>query len=688
MMFLRPRHVPESHDKLLNAELTACQTAEDIARVVLRQGEQELSPTNVVCALARLARLARGQHAGAAAVSHALDALEGHVAERAGRYRPRDTASAAYSLAQLGRRGGRAMRALSAAALPQLAVISPRHLARLLLAAGDHQLLMHGAPQVMSRMSALTASELVMLLGAYSQADKALPPTLLSRLGSALLPLLGQLRPIELTAAVGAMAAARHTQFEGMEALLDGIAARAARVMGRFRPAELARLLGGLAALDHRSPGLFALAAGPAVQMLRHFRPTELVALLGAYAHLRHRAPALFEVAAPVALAGLAAGEGNALAELLTACGDTRHTPPSLLLSFSQRIAQDAAAGGGTLAGSGPRAAARAACTFATTGHYNMAAMGALARTTAHALRVDFDASDPDADLPAATVSLLWACATLRHEEPGLGALAAHRLAACMERLSPLDVSTAAWALAVLHGDDDGAYVEAFLAAARDAVLASPGAFAPRMLCRLLWSHAVFDALPDSETLSRLSAPLLGECKLSTEDYCQIYQTALMRGLRAPSSADDGLPTALREAAKRHWEDAAALVTPSDFHLEVYSALLRLGLECELEWRSPNGAFFVDIMLRLPCGEELLLEVDGPRHFSASIPHKPLGSTCLRRRLVTALTGQQVLSVPFFEWNGVGSSAREKERYLLAKLGINSAHSADIVFANELGDVR
>eukprot|EP00873_Tetraselmis_striata_P002738 jgi/Tetstr1/423002/TSEL_013778.t1 len=548
MMFLRPRHVPESHDKLLNAELTACQTAEDIARVVLRQGEQELSPTNVV----------------------------------------------------------------------------------------------------MSRMSALTASELVMLLGAYSQADKALPPTLLSRLGSALLPLLGQLRPIELTAAVGAMAAARHTQFEGMEALLDGIAARAARVMGRFRPAELARLLGGLAALDHRSPGLFALAAGPAVQMLRHFRPTELVALLGAYAHLRHRAPALFEVAAPVALAGLAAGEGNALAELLTACGDTRHTPPSLLLSFSQRIAQDAAAGGGTLAGSGPRAAARA----------------------------------------ASTVSLLWACATLRHEEPGLGALAAHRLTACMERLSPLDVSTAAWALAVLHGDDDGAYVEAFLAAARDAVLASPGAFAPRMLCRLLWSHAVFDALPDSETLSRLSAPLLGECKLSTEDYCQIYQTALMRGLRAPSSADDGLPTALREAAKRHWEDAAALVTPSDFHLEVYSALLRLGLECELEWRSPNGAFFVDIMLRLPCGEELLLEVDGPRHFSASIPHKPLGSTCLRRRLVTALTGQQVLSVPFFEWNGVGSSAREKERYLLAKLGINSAHSADIVFANELGDVR
>ena len=63
----------------------------------------------------------------------------------------------------------------------------------------------------------------------------------------------------------------------------------------------------------------------------------------------------------------------------------------------------------------------------------------------------------------------------------------------------------------------------------------------------------------------------------------------------------------------------------------------------------------------------LYVEVDGPSHFllpDSRGEQAPNGSTLLKRRLLVR-AGWRVLSVPYIEWNALGSNA-EKRQYLKA----------------------
>ena len=64
---------------------------------------------------------------------------------------------------------------------------------------------------------------------------------------------------------------------------------------------------------------------------------------------------------------------------------------------------------------------------------------------------------------------------------------------------------------------------------------------------------------------------------------------------------------------------------------------------------------------------KVAVEADGPSHFSHNKPHRVLGPTLARNRALQR-RGWLVLSVPYFEWDPLGSP-EAKSLYLKRKLG-------------------
>ena len=88
--------------------------------------------------------------------------------------------------------------------------------------------------------------------------------------------------------------------------------------------------------------------------------------------------------------------------------------------------------------------------------------------------------------------------------------------------------------------------------------------------------------------------------------------------------------------------------------------LMRLGRQHENEGLTEDGLFRVDCLI---ADGQIALEVDGPQHFVERVPN---GGMLLRNRLLEA-RGFRVISVPFFEWNALGTD-KNKQEYLLRLL--------------------
>lgn len=80
------------------------------------------------------------------------------------------------------------------------------------------------------------------------------------------------------------------------------------------------------------------------------------------------------------------------------------------------------------------------------------------------------------------------------------------------------------------------------------------------------------------------------------------------------------------------------------------------------------GLWSVDMLVELPHGVKVAVEVDGPSHYTTSTPRRPLGSTLARDRCLRAL-GLEVVSVSYGMYDMLGSEAgrMSKLKALMAK---------------------
>jgi hypothetical protein len=91
---------------------------------------------------------------------------------------------------------------------------------------------------------------------------------------------------------------------------------------------------------------------------------------------------------------------------------------------------------------------------------------------------------------------------------------------------------------------------------------------------------------------------------------------------------------------------------------DVISVLSSIGMHPDEEVLTPSG-YRLDALVEVN-GTTVGIEVDGPYHF---MDQQPTGSTLLKRRQVTNLDGIQIISVPYWEWNELGRTARRSRSF-------------------------
>ena len=226
------------------------------------------------------------------------------------------------------------------------------------------------------------------------------------------------------------------------------------------------------------------------------------------------------------------------------------------------------------------------------------------------------------------------------------------------------ELCSVAWAAACLAHES-----ERHLAAAVDTVAAAHGALA---------ADAEDDGARDagSPTLGDAptppGAPMARTRRLRALHHARLALAAAGASEEHLATVDAATTDALRRAARAAWTRRPS--APSSRH-EAVSKVLR-GMKAQhgvvATAHDEHGGLAVDVLVRLPDGRAVAVEVDGPSHFCADDPKRPLGHTRLKRRLLEH-AGLEAVSVPYYEWDRIPHwSSMERERYLQRKLGITT----------------
>ena len=165
-------------------------------------------------------------------------------------------------------------------------------------------------------------------------------------------------------------------------------------------------------------------------------------------------------------------------------------------------------------------------------------------------------------------------------------------------------------------------------------------------------------------------APMARTRRLRALHHARLALAAAGANARQLASVDAANAN-LRAAAREAWMNRRPSL-PSARHEAVSRALQGMKSQHEVVARAQDeyGGLAVDVLVRLPDGRVLAVEVDGPSHFCVDDPKRPLGHTHLKRRLL-AHAGLEAVTVPSYEWDRIPHwSSMERERYLQRKLGI------------------
>ena len=297
---------------------------------------------------------------------------------------------------------------------------------------------------------------------------------------------------------------------------------------------------------------------------------------------------------------------------------------------------------------------------------------------------------------------VLWACARL-DRPPAADAVAALCGARAVRRASAelrpntrgrAELCSVAWAAACLAHES-----ERHLDAAVDTVAAAHGALAADADddgARDAGSPTLGDApTPPGAPMARtrrlralhharlaLAAAGASEEQLQTVDAAttnelrRAARAAWTRRPSAPSSRHEAVSKVLRGMKAQHGVVACVEIKilrrvrrPPRHRRDAYWLI---STQVVATAHDEHGGLAVDVLVRLPDGRAVAVEVDGPSHFCADDPKRPLGHTRLKRRLLEH-AGLEAVSVPYYEWDRIPHwSSMERERYLQRKLGITT----------------
>ncbi|PSC74935.1 RAP domain [Micractinium conductrix] len=282
--------------------------------------------------------------------------------------------------------------------------------------------------------------------------------------------------------------------------------------------------------------------------------------------------------------------------------------------------------------------------------------------------------------------NLAWAYSKLTHLEEGLLTAVADRVEAMGGELNVQHCTNLIWAYASL-----GWSTPTLLPTLVKEVKQRMGScqFNVQQLCNLLWSLAIArccDRQIWDATLEQLHGLGLPFNQLPDEALMQIFQAWLLLLAEQPE-ADWPLPEPLLALGQRTWIAATKRITVSEYHAEVSRMLSAMGEAHTIEHLTDDQLFSVDIALP---DERVVLEVDGPTHFTANT-FQPLADMRGRNALLSA-RGWRVSSVPFYRWFGETEEGRQAMlRRVLAEARaapLPQVHPATVALTQRLAALR
>ena len=281
---------------------------------------------------------------------------------------------------------------------------------------------------------------------------------------------------------------------------------------------------------------------------------------------------------------------------------------------------------------------------------------------------------------PQAISNTLWACGKLQYRpQQLLSALEQHpeQLQALMAAAIPQDLANMAWACGQM-GYKGRLLPEVLLQQAVTLQAGKTGCLNLQNICNLCWAAAVLDLQQCVPQVLQLAASTGCLPKITmAEDLRQLYQVHLWLLDSQPPTPGQGLSGVLSpqrlQQCKEEWEQQVAVTVQqkvTDLQQSVSAEVQRLPAgtwqqQPQLEQRSKDRAFSIDVAATTAAGVELAIEVDGPTHFIQ--PGNTLEGGTLFRNRALAARGYVVVSIPYWEWEAL-RGAEQKQQYLLDKL--------------------
>jgi hypothetical protein len=386
--------------------------------------------------------------------------------------------------------------------------------------------------------------------------------------------------------------------------------------------------------------------ANEAITKLQYFIPQDLSNMLWSYAKMESSNSVLFKAAGDhiIALDDLSTFKPQELANIVWAFATSDQSHPQLYKKLADHIV-----GMKDLGHFWPQALSNIVWSYATTGESHPQLFNIIAK---HIVALD----DMKDFLPQALSNIVWAYATAGVAHP----LLFQKLAdVAITRRSEFDTQSIAnllWAYATV-GQTELHLFTSFASAVKSFLRK----FDCQNIANIAWAYAVVNV----NDPSLFNADFINTCQAKKDDFeeanlsqlhqWQLWQDEIKSNIR--------LPLTLRERCRQAF--VSRVPRPSRLQDDVMSELLSIGLNPEEEVLTPNG-YRIDALVEVN-GKKLCIEVDGPHHF---VGRQPSGNTLLKRRQVNTLDKNPVISVPYWEWNELGTDGGKKQEYLRCKLDL------------------
>jgi hypothetical protein len=242
------------------------------------------------------------------------------------------------------------------------------------------------------------------------------------------------------------------------------------------------------------------------------------------------------------------------------------------------------------------------------------------------------------------------AAATLEYHVPGLMAALLAAARPQLQSFNCQDLANLLWALALLEPMES----QQVFRELEQTVAGMLGSLTGQGVGNIAWGYSV---VLGQQVDRQLATALLQRAvevqgDLKVEEKRQLYSMVMLLPADVAATLQPEVQRLVQEC--RAANVAAGRVSlASQVQRQVYQVLRGIGegLQPELEHVAEGGLFCIDIAFNLAAGpgQRVAVEVDGPTHYTRSMPYRELGATLLRRRLLERHRWR-VVSVPVREW--------------------------------------